>query len=330
MEIKMKPTNKLLLKIIGVAYVAFIVVLFIQFFAGRNLYPLPRIEVEVVDLKSADVDELVRRRVLPAAVLEPRDLLWHRFKQPLKAREDVEELFRLGVRRLLVFPRSAQKAADSIANTNLRLAQPLSVRHNDREITLLPAGIMLKRRELALLELGGYGGKKIVVTGKGEPIGINATAAFVVLNFLILVVVLHGLLWDPLMKVLDERARRVQEDLNSARLERQRAEELRQRYENALAQAHTEAEDIKFRKLKEAAAEGEKIIAKAREDARRLLDDTKKQVEAEFVEARRRLQREAAQLAVSIARKILEREVDEKKHHDLVARFIKETGGDTQ
>ncbi|RKY14925.1 MAG: ATP synthase F0 subunit B, partial [Planctomycetota bacterium] len=61
-----------------------------------------------------------------------------------------------------------------------------------------------------------------------------------------------------------------------------------------------------------------------------LLDDTKKQVEAEFVEARRRLQREAAQLAVSIARKILEREVDEKKHHDLVARFIKETGGDTQ
>jgi len=326
----MKPTNKLLLKIIGVAYIAFIVVLFVQFFAGRNLYPLPRMDVEVVDLKDVDADELAKRRVLPAAVIEPRDMIWHRFKRPLKTKEDVEELLRFGIRRMLVFPQGAQGTANSIANMNIRLAQPLSVRHNHKEITLLPAGIMLKHRELALLALGGYGGKKIAVTGKGEPIGINATAAFVVLNFLILVVVLHGLLWDPLMRVLDERARRVQEDLNSARLERQRAEELRQRYENALAQAHTEAEDIKFRKLKEAAAEGEKIIAKAREDARRLLDDTKKQVEAEFVEARRRLQREAAQLAVSIARKILEREVDEKKHHDLVARFIKETGGDTQ
>jgi len=329
-EIKLKPANKTLLKIVGVAYIAFIVLLFVQVFWGRGLYPLPEIAVEVVDLQRSDDESLMRRQVLPAAVLEPADLLWHRFKTPLKKKEDVEELRRLGVRRLLVFPLESQKAAASVTKMGLKLAESFRIEEAGREITTIPAGVTLDYRELALLQFGGYGGRKISVTGKGSLMDINVTAGFVILNFLILVLVLHGLLWDPLMKVLDERTRRVQEDLNTARLERQKAEELRQRYENALAQAHLEADDIKYRKLKEAAAQGEKIIAKAREDARRLLDDAKKQVEAEYIEAQKRLRREAAALAVSIAKKILEREIDEAKHHEIVTRFIEEMGGDKE
>lgn len=330
MDMRFKPANKMLLKIIGLAYLAFVVLLFVQHFLGRELYPLPQIRVEEVDLTRADAKDITARKVLPAAVLEPQDMLWYRFRAPFKSEQDVEEVKKKGVRRILVFPPEAQKSALSVTKLSMRLTQSIPIVHNKNTITSLPAGIILDYRELALLIYGGYAGKKIPVAGKGSLMDINATAGFVILNFLILVVLLHGFLWDPLMRVLDERARRVQEDLNTARLERQKAEELRQRYENALAQAHIEADDIKYRKLKEAATQGEKLLAKAREDAHRIIEDARKQVKAEYLEAQKRLRREVAELAVSIAKKILEREIDEEEHHKLVARFIKEMGDDKE
>lgn len=153
-----------------------------------------------------------------------------------------------------------------------------------------------------------------------------STIALTVLNLLILYVILHLLLFRRVNKVLDDRAALIQQTLDEARGEKQKVDELKQEYEDRLAQARTEANSI----LAQARTRGEKeyqdILAQAQEDARRTQEQAKARTQAERDEMLRTARHEVAQLAVLAASKVTRKTLDADSDRAILDDFLAEAG----
>ncbi len=140
-------------------------------------------------------------------------------------------------------------------------------------------------------------------------ISLDISILYQVILFVILWLILNKVLFQPYLKLLDERERKTtgaQHD--SAELEHDGAR-LRAQYEEKIAQAQAVAAVERERILQAAREEREKILAKARQEAGQTLSLRRQEI-ATALEAERRLApAEAATIAAEIASKVLGRRV---------------------
>jgi F-type H+-transporting ATPase subunit b len=132
-------------------------------------------------------------------------------------------------------------------------------------------------------------------------------AQFVLFTFLI--VLLKPLLFDPLLRVFEERERRTEGAKKEAREMDEKAGLLLRQYEQELEQIRQEAGQERERLRREAAALEAKVLAEAREETARFLDQGKQRIAAEVAQMRKELAEAQPALAAEIASKILDREV---------------------
>nr|WP_211159294.1 F0F1 ATP synthase subunit B [Aromatoleum bremense] len=148
---------------------------------------------------------------------------------------------------------------------------------------------------------------------------MNATLIAQLVVFFILAWVTMKFVWPPIVKALDERAKKIADGLAAADkakadlslAEKKVVDELRKARESA-GDVRTSAEKQAAKFLDDARAEAARIIAQAREAA-----------EAEAGTAAQRakeaLRDQVAHLAVAGAEKILRREINAQVHADLLA-----------
>ena len=127
--------------------------------------------------------------------------------------------------------------------------------------------------------------------------------------FAIFVIVMKPLLFDPLMKLFEERERRTEGAKVLARRMDERAGELLQRYESELdAVRRTAAEERE--KLR---AEGQRleaqILAEARTEVAKIVEEGKRSLQAEKQKVRTELLARSGQIARDIASRVLGREI---------------------
>ena len=130
--------------------------------------------------------------------------------------------------------------------------------------------------------------------------------------------------WPQIIKGLDERQQKILAEIEAAENARQRADAALAEYEQNLAEAKKEAAEM---------------IAKARSDAKAVADDQRQRNESELTELKDRATRdidaakrtaitelhgEAANLAASIAAKILQREITQDDQDRLVEESLRE------
>lgn len=139
---------------------------------------------------------------------------------------------------------------------------------------------------------------------QGIATGITALIVFALAAAFMGVVV-----WPKISKALDDRERKIRDEIESAELAREQAKEALQQYEKSLAQARAEAQkmldDAKVQQQAIAAdlkAKADKDLGELRERARRDIDAAKRAAVGEIYE-------QASSLASSMAAKILAREV---------------------
>ena len=154
-------------------------------------------------------------------------------------------------------------------------------------------------------------------------LGLNPTyLAFQIVNFLILVFILHRLLYRPILNMLDQRKERIREGQEAAERARAEAEELRAGFEKQLEESRTHARKI----LDDAAAAAERLqeesAANALQEAQRILDRGREELRAEMAQARRELRQEVASLSVVVAGKLIQASLDTEKNRELAARLI--------
>ncbi len=159
---------------------------------------------------------------------------------------------------------------------------------------------------------------------KGSVMSVNLTIAMQVVNFAALLGFLYLLLWEPLTRFLDERRQGIRDELDDAKKKHEEAGKLLAEYKHKLVEARDDIAQMIDGGKKRGYEEEKRIIEQAREDVTRLRRQTEAELHGEVEEARRALRREVSSMSVSIARKILGREVSEEDHAALIKQAIAE------
>ena len=150
---------------------------------------------------------------------------------------------------------------------------------------------------------------------------INLTLIVQMIVFVVLIWFTMKFVWPMILGPMEERSKKIaaglaaadkgQQELGQAR---DRAEavirEARERATQIIDQAQHRANDLVEQAKSTATAEGQRLVAAA-----------KQQIELEASHAREALRREVAAIAVSAASKVLEREIDQRAHADLLSKL---------
>ena len=160
----------------------------------------------------------------------------------------------------------------------------------------------------------------------GGLISLDKSLIIQMLNFLILLAILHRLLYKPLLAKMHERSEAIKSSLEAA--EAARAAAAKQQEENAerLRAAYAEAQSIRAAALKEAADEQRKLVETARREAQQLVESAKAQTDADIRRAREELRREVSDLAISVAEKLVRKSLHDEEHRRVVDDAIARIG----
>lgn len=125
--------------------------------------------------------------------------------------------------------------------------------------------------------------------------------------FATLIVVLKPLLFEPVLRIFQEREQRTEGARDSARAMQEEAGELLSRYEKELAKVHDVARQERDRVRAEAAKVEAEVMAQARETANHILDEGRKRLDDERRQLQFALGRESERLARNVAEAVLGR-----------------------
>jgi len=142
-----------------------------------------------------------------------------------------------------------------------------------------------------------------------------------ILTFLVLVALLAKFAWRPLLAALDERQQAIRKSLDDARQAKQDLERVHADSAKILAQARTEAEAIVASTRTDVNQFREEMRLKAREEAAGIVKNAERQIELETARALQQIRHEAVDLSVTIASKLLQRNVSKDDN----ARLIEDT-----
>ncbi len=138
---------------------------------------------------------------------------------------------------------------------------------------------------------------------------ISAVAIAQFVLFAMFIGLMKPLLFDPLLRVFEERERRTEGAKAEAREMDAEAGKLAERYETALAKVRREAGVERERLRAETAKVESKIMAEARAESARILEEGKASIAAEVRDLKQQLDAQQSELAKQIAARILDREV---------------------
>ena len=144
-------------------------------------------------------------------------------------------------------------------------------------------------------------------------------------NLMIQLFIFKKFLLNPVKNVIAERKAKADSQIADATKLRTEAEAMKAEYEQNLQNARAEANEIVANAQKTATARGEEIVGEARAQAAAL----KQKAEADIAQERKKAVNEVKEIggiAMEIASKVVEREISEKDHKDLIDEFIKNVG----
>lgn len=150
------------------------------------------------------------------------------------------------------------------------------------------------------------------------------TILFSLINILVLFLFLKKFLFGRINAVLEERARLVQEEIDKAKDETEKAEKLRLDYEAAISDAKDEAKKIVIEAQKSANAQSAAITQQAQEEASRIVESTRQELALERERSVASAQNEIVSLAMAAAEKVLGREMDDETNRAIMDAFLDE------
>ena len=145
-------------------------------------------------------------------------------------------------------------------------------------------------------------------------------------NLMIQLVIFKKFLLKPIKQVIADRKAKADSEIADAQKLRTEAEAMKAEYEQNLQNARTEANQIVATAQKTATARSEEIVGEARAQAAALKQKAEADIAQERKKAVNEVKDEIGGIAMEIASKVVEREISEKDHKDLIDEFIKIVG----
>ena len=148
---------------------------------------------------------------------------------------------------------------------------------------------------------------------------LNATLFAQLVVFFILAWFTMKFVWPPIVKALDERAKKIADGLAAAERGKHDLELATKRSAEALREGKEKSADLLAQAEKRATQIVDEAKAAAKVEAERIVAAGKADAEQEAVRAKEQLRESVAALAVAGAEKILRREINAQAHADILA-----------
>lgn len=146
----------------------------------------------------------------------------------------------------------------------------------------------------------------------------------VVVTFTIFFLILKKFAWGPILQLLDDRQKKIQDGFDEVKKLQVDAKESHQRYEEKMREIEAEARA----KIQEAVADGQRIASeiteKARSDSTEIIEKGKQSIQLEIATARKQLREEVIDLALGAAERLIVEKLTDAKDRELVGSFITE------
>ena len=151
---------------------------------------------------------------------------------------------------------------------------------------------------------------------------INATLIGQAIAFGIFIAFCMKYVWPPIMQALEERTKKIADGLAAAERGRHEQELAEKRAQQGISEAKEQANEI----ISQAQRRSNEIVDESKDTARvegeRILTSAQAEIEQEANKAKDELRGQVGSIALAGAAKILNREIDDKAHTDLLKELV--------
>ncbi len=142
-------------------------------------------------------------------------------------------------------------------------------------------------------------------------------------TFFIVLAILYKFTWKPILTALNAREEYIRRSLEEADAARSEMAKVTEKCNQLVAQADQKAKEIVAQARKGAYEAAKTIEQKAREETQILLENAQREINAQTEKAQAILRTESVEIAVALASKIIEENLDTEKNRKLVNELIK-------
>lgn len=145
------------------------------------------------------------------------------------------------------------------------------------------------------------------------------------INFLVVLVVLWIFAYKPLMKLMDERSKKIEQGVKRADEMDARVKELESERESVLKEARREAKATVVRAQAQAKEKHDALLSGAKEDVARMVETSREQMRNEKDQLVQEARGELAAVVVEAAARVVSGALDVKKAEKLAAQAIEQS-----
>ena len=153
------------------------------------------------------------------------------------------------------------------------------------------------------------------------------TLIVTICNLFIQMFIVKKFLLDKVLAVIDKRRATADTEIVEARNAREEAMNIKATYEENMKQAKAEANQILAHAQKTASARSEEIIGQAQSQAALIKEKAAEDIAREKKKALNEAKDEISGVAMAIAEKVVERQLNEQDQQKLIEQFIDDLGG---
>lgn len=146
------------------------------------------------------------------------------------------------------------------------------------------------------------------------------------LSVLILFLFLRKMAFPPIVKAMKNRAEHIRNEIDAAEARRREAEELKAGLEQDVKEMKARADQALARALKDAEDQARSVLDEARHEAKRLVNEAELEIRREREAALAQIRAQIADLAITVAERVLEERLDAPGDQKLVHRFVERIG----
>lgn len=157
-------------------------------------------------------------------------------------------------------------------------------------------------------------------------LGLNwPTLIAQLINFTLLFTLLYFVAYKPIMRMFDERSRRVKESIDQTEQIKEQAELAEKETAKRIKEASKEGQKL----IQKAEQVGEEIRQKAQQDAEKQTEKILKRAQVEIKQERdeavSELRQQFASLTIMTAGKVIDKTLDKETHKELIEKALKES-----
>jgi F-type H+-transporting ATPase subunit b len=157
-------------------------------------------------------------------------------------------------------------------------------------------------------------------------LGINVWfLAAQIVNFLILLLILYFFAYKPVMKMLDERSRKIRESMDEVQKVKDQAAQTEEEFKKKIEAASKEGQEVIARAMRTGEEARQRAQLEAKQEAQGLVEKARVEIQRERDETIGELRQEFADLTVVAAEKVIGKSLDKNAHRQIIDQVLDES-----